>query len=211
MPSSDQTAMPTKFAVVEVSGRINIIGIGDASMVPMQATEPGDQILADTDLNLFGVIKVAIPDSIDDETHYWKNGEFVPYPTRPGEWATFDYDTGQWTGTPPAEPTQEEIDAAEQARIEETRNAAFLPKLEFVLRTVGAGLISRESGLEILDGKVPAELQPLTDEMSPDELFQLQAKIKGAIQFNRMDPFILVAGGYLGLTPQQMDAVFGIS
>lgn len=208
MPSSDQTAMLTKYAVVEPNGAISMMGVVDAAMVAMQ---PGEQVLADTDLDLFGVTKVELPESVTGATHYWDGSKIVAYPDSPGDWAEFDYTSGQWVGTPPAAPTAEEITLAEAARLAQLREAAFLPKLEFALRAVAAGLLSQESALAVLDGKVPAELNGLTEAMSPEELFHLQAKIKGAVQFNRMDPFILAAGDFLGLTEPQMDAVFGIS
>lgn len=142
---------------------------------------------------------------VDDETHFWDGAVFRPYPPKPGPWAVWG--GGAWLD--PRDPDTEAQKAAEA--LQAARQAASLTKLQFMIAAVTAGLISQESGLRLLDGQLPPELAGLTDAMGDNEKFLLSAKLKGAAQIDRLDPFIALAGEYLGMTETQIDALFGVT
>ncbi len=132
--------------------------------------------------------------------------DFAPLPPRPGPWAVWR--TDRWVDERTAEDAQAEHDAMMHAR----RAAASLTRLEFAKRVSHpeTGFIQPSSGMILLDGDVPPELQPMVASLPPPDQFALIMDLKGAMQFDRLNPFVVASGRFLGLTDEQMDAVFGI-
>lgn len=138
-----------------------------------------------------------------NEFTYLKDGEVRYMPERPNPKFHFDTQTEQWVDKRTQGDKDNELQLA--------RSKATLPKLEFIMRVVQAGIISQQSGLAVLDGQVPTELEGITDSMTGWEQFELQAKIKAATKFDRLDPFIVATGQFLGMPPEQIDQLYGIT
>lgn len=118
-----------------------------------------------------------------------------------------------WTGTAWVDPrTQAEIDAEAAASLHARRAVASLSKLEFAKRVSHpeTGVIQPSSGMALLAGSVPPELDGMVNALPPADQFALIMDLLGATQFDRLNPFVVAAGQYLGMTDAQMDAVFGI-
>lgn len=142
-----------------------------------------------------------VPDDANVNDYVLQGEGAIVAPEKPGPWAMWDGE--QWID--PRTPEDHE------AAVQRIRNSASLTKLQFVMAVVNAGIISQASGLAMLDGTLPIELAGLTDSMTEMEKFELAAKLKGAQQIDRIDPFIIASGQFLGLTVEQMDSVFGIT
>lgn len=118
-----------------------------------------------------------------------------------------------WNGSAWVDPrTQAEIDAEAAAALHARRAVASLSKLEFAIRASHpeTGFIQPSSGMILLDGDVPPELEPLVSSMPPADQFEFIMAIKGATQFDRLNRYVVQTGEFFGLTDAQMDAFFGI-
>lgn len=198
MLSSEQTSK--HFVVVNPNGVILRSGYASENDLEIQASGPEEIVLADS-LTLPEDQRVAIDGLLDDSTVYWDGSAFVPYPVpSPGPW--FAWDGVAWVDMRP--------EGSEEDALRNRRANTSLPKLEFVMRIVGAQIISQASGLKMLDGQMPDEMEGMLEGMPPSDQFEVAAKLKGAVTIERLDPFIIAAGQFLGLTDQQVDAVFGI-
>ena len=212
MPSNNGSFIMVPFAVIDQTGAVVRSGNCDVSMAGMQATEPGQMVLADVPFPTFGVIDYAVPKEPIDEHWYWNGNRLVPYPDRPEGNVTWD---GEGWAIIPEEVvidkrTPEEIETARLARLAEIRTLSYLPKLEFILKIVDLGYISSESGLLLLSGKTSDELDGLIQLLNDRQIFEFQAKMIAASQVDRMDPFIQLATWYMNMTDEEVDALFDI-
>ena len=132
-----------------------------------------------------------------------KQGSIAYYPPKPAEWAVFDVNTETWIDP----RTQETIHEALHLK----RTKAFLPKLEFILKVVDRNYISPESGLLLLEGKMPTEIEGLSALLNARQLFEFQAKMIAASQVDRMDPFIQLVAWYMQMNDEEVDDLFGIN
>lgn len=83
--------------------------------------------------------------------------------------------------------------------IDEIRaDAPRLPRLDFRTKAKAAGLTT---------AKVTAYIASIADLDKQDDM---QMFWDDAQSFGRLDPFVVEAGAHAGLTPTQLDAVFGI-
>lgn len=142
-----------------------------------------------------------------DPNKYYINkaGVAIEYPTKPNRWC-------KWNGVEWFDPrTPEQLEQDDLDHIQSVRERASLTKYEFIMRSVQAGIITQQSGLAVLDGQIPTELEGITFTLTDWEVFQLQAKIKAAQQFDRLDPFIIAAGQFLGMSDVEVDQLFGIT
>lgn len=208
MPLNEDENRPVKYLVVIPTGEIVRSGSCPLGVLQMQRSDGGEEVLANVSTavaaTMEGVTAIHLPEAVDDSRFYWNGTGLAEYPERPSV-------MHEWTGSEWIDPQrQEDVDAERAAYLQLVRRLATLPKLEFVMRVVFAGILSQESGLAVLDGRVPEELQGMTEGMDPLALFQLQAKLKGAVQFDRLDPFILATADYLGIPPEYIDNVYGI-
>lgn len=142
---------------------------------------------------------------IKDSTHYWNGEDFLEYPT-PQPSTYHRWDNGEWVDS----RTQEQIDQQLVDTLQSKRSSATLGKREFIMKVCQAGIISKESGLAVLDGVLPPELDAMVSGLDEWQVFDLQVKLKAAVQFDRNDPFIIAAGQHLGMTPEDIDALYGI-
>ncbi len=149
-----------------------------------------------------------VPEWVEDQKHRyeWSSMEWIALPEKPGPWA--EWDGQQWTDPRTEDDIAAEVEAAQHAR----RTVASLTRLEFAKRVSHpeTGFIQPSSGMILLDGDVPPELQPMVASLPPPDQFALIMDLKGAMQFDRLNPFVVSSGRFLGLTDEQMDAVFGI-
>lgn len=185
----------SSYAIVrEGSGEILRTGECSPASLPLQAVEP-DEILIHP-----------LPSWVSDDAHYWGGSGFVEYPPRPTP-------HHQWDGSDWVESrSQAEIDAEAAAELHARRAEASLPKLEFAKRASHpeTGFIQPSSGMALLEGNVPPELEGMVNSLPPSDQFALIMDLKGATQFDRLNPFVIAAGQYLGLSDEQMDAFYGI-
>lgn len=131
-----------------------------------------------------------------------KDGGVSEYPPKPFASAVFDLESETWYDPRTAEQLTQEL--------QNRRAQAFLPKLEFIMRTVAKGYISKASGLTLLAGQIPQELIGLPDLLNEEQVFELQAKLIAASQVDRLDPFIQVVAWYMGLTDADVDLLFDV-
>ena len=74
------------YAVIDSQGDILRIGECEEGQHTLQA-ESGQTVLLNP------------PSNVTDESHYYKNGAYKPYPTKPGSYSVFNYTTETWTDT----------------------------------------------------------------------------------------------------------------
>ena len=145
------------------------------------------------------------PDGVGDLTHYWNGESFVlypePQPSRHHRWVN-----GAWVDL----RTEADKEAETITNLHSSRGIASLPKLEFVLRVVTRGYLSRESGLGLLEGKVPPELSGMPELMNESQMFELQAKLMAATKVDRLDPFIQMTALYLNMSDAEVDDLFDV-
>lgn len=188
---STNNVYSVSYAVVDSKGAVTRTGVCSLESLQLQGG-PGLTVLP-------------VPEGLDDDKHYWDGSGWYAYPPKPGDWA-------EWDGEDWIDPRPEGHEEQELAdRLQAARQSASLTKLQFILAVVRAGLVSEQSGLGLSDGILPPEMSGLTDTLTDEEKFELTAKLKTAIQVDRLDPFILAAGAYLGMTDAQIDILFGIS
>lgn len=197
MSSSDLSEDMTeiRFAIVNPDdGDVLRIGVCSAQSLDLQGEEGG-------------ILIHPVPDSVSDLTHFWDGQQFLTYPT-PQPSSLHKWQNGQWVDG----RTVEQLEAEAFADLQARRAGASLTRLEFAKRVSHpeTGIILPSSGMILLDGDVPPELQPMVAGLSPADQFDLIMDLKGASQFDRLNPFVIAAGHYLGLTDEQIDAVFGI-
>ena len=151
-----------------------------------------------------------VADGTDPNTIVVHNGQLVEKAPRPGPERYWQFDPEQNVWFDPRTP--EERAAEEDAKLKARRAGASLTRLEFAKRVSHpeSGIIQPSSGMILLDGDVPPELEPMVASLPPGDQFDLIMDLKGASQFDRLNPFVIAAGHYLGLTDKQIDAVFGI-
>lgn len=193
MPTNDDKMV--SYAVVSAENAI-VIGTGRTNAECLDLMVGGDDVVS------------PVPDWVEDEKYRydWASGEWIALPEKPGPWAKWD--GGGWIDPRTQSDLDAELEGAQQAR----RAGASLSRLEFAKRVSHpeSGVIQPSSGMILLDGDVPPELQPMVASLPPGDQFDLIMDLKGASQFDRLNPFVIAAGHYLGLTDEQIDAVFGI-
>lgn len=101
MPLSDGNTALIPYAVVDADGMIRRTGLSEVSMVPLQAVEVDETVIADTIEPIEGVID-ASAEGVDDDTHRWdfSDGEWAILPPRPSEPHYWDAGTEAWVEYP---------------------------------------------------------------------------------------------------------------
>ena len=91
------------------------------------------------------------------------------------------------------------------------RNQASLSRIEFLLAAKNAGLITEADAEAAAESKIPPSMLPLFDAMTPEQQFEAKIRWKAATIIERMNPFILQWAGILGVTDEQLDALFNVT
>ena len=191
----DNLGNEVRFAIVNPADG-DIIRIGSCSKVSLHLQqEEGFMTIYPVDDN-----------DIGDLTHFWDGEQFALYPI-PQPSPYHKWINGEWVDP----RTTEDLEQKQILRLEAKRQSATLGKREFIMKVCQAGIISKESGLAVLDGVIPSELDGMVATLDEWQLFDLQVKLKAAVQFDRSDPFIISAGQHLGMTPEDIDELYGIT
>ena len=96
------------------------------------------------------------------------------------------------------------------AEVAGVRSGAEMTRSDFIIAAVMSGIIAAADGEAAARGEVPPGLAPLIDAMSPEERFMARIRWGAATRINRMDPLILTLAASLGVTDNQLDALFGL-
>ena len=91
---------------------------------------------------------------------------------------------------------------------EQFRETAAIERSDFFMNTTAAGHMTKEDAVLAASGTWPATFDPALNGMTPDE----QAAAKVAFThtvYRRNHELIELLRNYMGLTPEQVDALFG--
>ena len=130
------------------------------------------------------------------------NGEPQPRPLRPGPEFTWNRETGEWTDTRTTEQLQQELYAK--------RNRAQLDKSELLTRLMVMKIFTPEQMIEARRD-VPAFMMPMLDALSPEARAVAIVKWSSDNVISRNNPVIVLAAYALGLTDEQVDALFDVA
>ena len=100
-------------------------------------------------------------------------------------------------------------EAAEAAAREAWRAGRVMAKLDLVLAMASLGMVSQQSAIAAAGGAIPAELEPLIAAMSDPPQTEVRIRWAGAPEIPRLAPFMLLVQDAMGLTDEQVDALFG--
>ncbi|MFC3569205.1 hypothetical protein [Paracoccus simplex] len=127
------------------------------------------------------------------------NGVITPMPESPGEWAVFDYASGEWTD--PRNPLQEMAAA---------RAAAVMPRPDFLLAAIAAGIIQPSDAGPAARGEIPPSLTSVFEGLPPEVQLEAVVRWGAATMIERMNPILLALAGAMGVSEAQLDGLFGI-
>lgn len=134
------------------------------------------------------------------EEYLGADERFHPLPPRPGRWAA-------WNG-------QEWIDprtpADLQAAIYAARDATVLDKSDLLTRMFLAGIFDATNILIASQGEIPPSLEPALQSMPAEAQVIARIKWRSDNVISRVNPVIVLAAAALGVTDEQMDAIFEV-
>src|ERR1051325_4892194 len=116
-----------RFAVIDETGKILRTGKCAVDDVAIQAQD--------------GETAIAIDDDQETAGRYWRDGSFVPYPERPGDWAVFDYVTQEWTDPRTADDLVAELEAQRAGAIQQVNAVSGQIRSRFVTVIPGQELL----------------------------------------------------------------------
>ena len=102
-----------------------------------------------------------------------------------------------------------------QAALYAAREAASLDKSDLLIRMVMAGMLPSDDAEIAAGGVIPPTIQAALDELPP-EVFPPEAQMVARIKWrsdnviSRVNPVIVLAAAALGVTDEQMDAIFDV-
>lgn len=131
------------------------------------------------------------------------DGTVGTYPPKPGDWAVFNRDTGEWE-----DPRDEAALAAELQRRRETTG---MTRTEFLIAAKNFNIISEDDAILAARGEVPPSMAPLFDRLPADQRFEAAITWSAATRVNRMDPFIQLWASILEITDEQLDQLFRVN
>lgn len=116
---------------------------------------------------------------------------------KPG--ANYEWDGSEWTYVAPPNPT-----------IEQLRAAASLPKDDFILAALDAGVLSEYDAEEATNGWPTGWNAFFTGQPARDRI-EAKARWASAATIARTAPLIEALAAFKGLSPDQVDSMFGIN
>ena len=131
------------------------------------------------------------------------------YPPKPADWAVFDFETREWT---------DQRSPAELAAVLWMAREAAPPlsRVEFLLAARRARIITEDEARALIGSQIPETLAPLLSGLPESWLFDAEIRFRGAAEFRRMDPLVLIFAGEValpeGAPPMEaiLDMAFGI-
>lgn len=94
--------------------------------------------------------------------------------------------------------------------ISDIRAGASLTRLEFCNALAAAGILTDVDAIQGAKGDWPSAMLTFLDYLTPEQARDAQIEWATADSIRRMHPFVLSLGSWLGLTDEQVDALFGI-
>ena len=143
----------------------------------------------------------------DPSMHYVRDGEIVAFPPRPNSWSRFDFAAQEWFDPRTAADMLAALYAA--------REATTLDKSTLLIRMAMAGMLPAEDAEIAAGGVIPPTIQAALDALPP-EVFPPEAQMIARIKWrsdnviSRVNPVIVLAAAALGVTDEQMDAIFDV-
>lgn len=143
-------------------------------------------------------------EEVDANALYIKDGEIKLRPARPHPWLTFDPDAEAWVDLRTISDWS--------AQLYTLRAAASMSRVDFVIKCVAAGVLSRDDGMVAAAGQVPPSLQAIIDGI-PDEMAKFEAEIRwaSATVIDRLNPLIISMAAFIGADEWVLDELFGIT
>ena len=146
---------------------------------------------------------LAVADDVGPQSHYIADGAAVPYPEKPGPWASFDYATGVWFDP----RTAADMDAELQRR----RKGASLTTAEFLQAAMAVNLLTPDEAAAASWGEVPAAFLPAVDQLSAEQRDRIRIIWPRVTIIERLDPLIVSVATTLGVSDATLDALFGLA
>lgn len=112
----------------------------------------------------------------------------------------------EWDGVSWAVP-QPDTDAALQA----ARAAAWMSKPAFLLACMQHGILTPEEAHIAATGGFPGAFAAVISQLSQDELNAVNVIWPASTRIERLDPFIMRVAELMNISPEMLDAVFGVS
>lgn len=134
---------------------------------------------------------------------YLKGGIVLPLPPRPvGPHWVFDLAGERWSD--PRTPA--DLAAALYAAREQTS----LDKSELLTRMLMSGLLPVSDIEAAGEGRIPPSLEPALAMLPPEAQVVARIKWRNDPIISRTNPVIVLAGAALGMSEEQLDALFGV-
>ena len=133
------------------------------------------------------------------------DGVWEILPERPGSWAV-------WDGTAWIDPRTEAEIAADVAAIQAQDRDVTVSRIEFGLAAVAAGIITEaECEAWVIDQTLPLNIAAAIEAIpDPAERFASRLRARSAQEIDRLSPLVEMLASVLGLTQEQVDALFGV-
>lgn len=125
---------------------------------------------------------------------------FHPLPPRPGTWARWQ--GGEWID--PRTP------ADMQATLYAARDAASMDKTDLLTAMLLSGKLTLEDFEIAGEGRIPSAIEPSLSQLPVEAQAIARVKWRNDVTISRTNPVIVLAAMALGITDQQMDAIFGV-
>lgn len=117
-----------------------------------------------------------------------------------------DIRTGQFIAAPvPDDPPPDP-----EALLAQARESASLPRAEFLLACVSAGLLTPQDALLAAKGEMPAAYAGVIEEWPAPQQFEAGLRWAALTVVDRMHPLILAVADAMDIPDAQLDALFGI-
>lgn len=145
-----------------------------------------------------------VPVGTDPNDVYLNEGVVYYYPPRPGPEHYWSFDIAQdlWIDT-----RDPEVELLNQ------RSTASMTRPDFVLAIMASKLIpmsNAEAG-QAARGEIPAPFEAIIATLPPGQQLEAVVRWSGATVIERINPILSALALALGLTDEQLDALFGIS
>ena len=155
---------------------------------------------ANIDLNIaedeFGV------EGIQPIQSYVKDGEVKMMPEPPENNYVFDHGSETWIDP--------RTDGEKLAELQNRRNLTEIDKSTLLGALATLGVFTWEEADAASNGVIPAHMEEMMAELPPDVQAMARIKWRSDAVISRMNPVIVLAAYALGITDEQLDAIFGV-
>ena len=141
-----------------------------------------------------------VPEGVTPNNVYIDGDGLKLYPAKPGVWAEWDHLAKAWFD--PRDPA--EVLAAARA-------AASMSRSDFLLAVIRAGILPASDAGPAARGEIPPSLVPVFAAMPAEVHLEAVVRWGAATVIARLDPILGLLAEALNVTPEQLDALFGIA